>query len=1006
MSNFIPMVSESPPPLDEKTFDWGEDEEDFGTFTGADDSASEINISNNEYDSDYINDNVSTNKKNGKPVLNHHIGSDKSDNFADFKSFNESKIHTVSKPQVQKLPLTKDDHINNGNGVENTDSNLDGTVLPGGMKRDSDSGMFSTDISPIPVSEEGTIELNNCDKTVDSIDDDETDVVPELPTDTNVNDENIISVQQSPPELNSDVVHTDQSLCSKEENTGSTIPVSSVNVKSKASVDNLVDSDEEFDQYSSQALHSISKEAAHSSILYSHSVDKPENITQNNTLETDDNFVDFADFSDKTIKSSNWKSSDNKSNSVISNNEVEMELPSDSDTNSECITQSKPVEVIDTDKTRDNTADSVPPLKLKALEISSEDDDTSTTVNNVNINHSEEIDDQNSFVNDNIEKPEESKIVNNENSNDDEDDEFADFSKANETESLSVDNSNENDEIKDSENSAQEDDFTEFSSVQNDVSDNNSNIQTGDIVTSVVSNDDDDDFADFSSVSFSAKSVDNDQPQSNDCEKVVDNNNDDDDFADFSSATQPTVENNKTVSNDGDDDEFADFSSVTLPNKSQNNDDDFAEFSSANINSGSAVKSDSIKPMSVNYEEEDDDDFATQPTVENNKTVSNDDDDEFADFSSVTLPNKSQNDDDFAEFSRPNINSGSAVKLDSIKPMSDNYEEEDDDDFADFSGANVENQSLTKFEDKKDNFASFDQAKVVDEEDDWGKFDEDDDFDTGVTKQQVYKQPEAVKSQVNVVVQIDKLKTVLHACFNTNDDNIVKNQDISLLESLLVGSIYQQPTHINNGQNSEKKVLKQIYDYDNTNALIYQWKKSHSNDHLFKTLNIDTQNMFFGLKKQSVPLSVTSLTILEPIRGAIDSKKDKNIAALVEPNNTESIPPLQDMPPVEFDWDNSGLTNPLEAKTLDLDFMVLQENENSIKTGVFQSELLDAPRSSVKPMQPLEEILKNMKLTTTTAPTTVAKDENLSKEADTIINSLPLLSFMKSKVLMFRLQNS
>ncbi|KAK6182828.1 hypothetical protein SNE40_010421 [Patella caerulea] len=861
MSNFIPMVSESPPPLDEKTFEWGEDEEDFGTFTGANDSASELNVSNNKYDSDYINDNVS--KSNGNPVLNHHISSDESDSFADFKSFNESKIHTVSKPQVQKLPLTKDDHINNGNGVENTDSNLDGTVLPGGMKRDSDSGMFSTDISPIPVSEEGTIELNNCDKTVDSMDDDddddETDIVPELPTDTDVNGENIVSVQQSPPELNSDVVHTDKSLCSKKENTGSTIPVSSVDVKSKASVDNLVDSDEEFDQYSSQALHSISKEAAQSSILYSHSVNKPENITQNNTLETDDDFGDFADFSDKKIESSNWESSDNKSHSVISNNEVETELPSDSDTNSECITQSKSVEVIDTDKTRDNTADSVPPLNLKTLDISSEDDDTSTTVSNVNINHSEEIDDQNSFFDDNIEKPEESKIVTNENSNDDvDDDEFTDFSKANITESLSVNDSNENDEIKDSENSAQ----AEFSSVQNDVSDNNSNIQTDDIVTSVVSNDDDD-FADFSSVTFPAKSVDNDQSQSNDYEKVIDDNNDDDDdFADFSSAIQPKVENNKTVSNDGDDD-----------------------------------------------------------------------DDEFADFSSVTLPNKSQNDDDFAEFSSANINSGSAIKSDSIKHMSDNCEEDDDDDFADFSGANVENQGLTKFEDKKDNFASFDQAKVVDEEDDWGKFDEDDDFDTGVTKQQVYKQQEAVKSQVNVVVQIDKLKTVLHACFNTNDDNIEKNEDISLLESLLVGSIYQQPTHINNGQNSEKKVLKQIFDYDNTNALIYQWKKSHSNDHLFKTLNIDTQNMFFGLKKQSVPLSVTSLTILEPIRGAIDSKKDKNIAALVEPNNTESIPPLQDMPPVEFDWDNSGLTNPLEAKTLDLDFMVLQENENSIKTG-------------------------------------------------------------------------
>ena len=39
MSNFIPMVSSSPPPIDDSGGfdDWGDDD-DFGTFTGADDS--------------------------------------------------------------------------------------------------------------------------------------------------------------------------------------------------------------------------------------------------------------------------------------------------------------------------------------------------------------------------------------------------------------------------------------------------------------------------------------------------------------------------------------------------------------------------------------------------------------------------------------------------------------------------------------------------------------------------------------------------------------------------------------------------------------------------------------------------------------------------------------------------------------------------------------------------------------------------------------------------------
>ena len=41
MSNFIPIVSSSPPPMDDSGgFDhWEGDDDDFGTFTGADDSS-------------------------------------------------------------------------------------------------------------------------------------------------------------------------------------------------------------------------------------------------------------------------------------------------------------------------------------------------------------------------------------------------------------------------------------------------------------------------------------------------------------------------------------------------------------------------------------------------------------------------------------------------------------------------------------------------------------------------------------------------------------------------------------------------------------------------------------------------------------------------------------------------------------------------------------------------------------------------------------------------------
>ena len=41
MSGFIPMVSSSPPPMDEGGgFDWNEEDDDFGNFASADDSIS------------------------------------------------------------------------------------------------------------------------------------------------------------------------------------------------------------------------------------------------------------------------------------------------------------------------------------------------------------------------------------------------------------------------------------------------------------------------------------------------------------------------------------------------------------------------------------------------------------------------------------------------------------------------------------------------------------------------------------------------------------------------------------------------------------------------------------------------------------------------------------------------------------------------------------------------------------------------------------------------------
>ncbi|KAL3872556.1 hypothetical protein ACJMK2_035779 [Sinanodonta woodiana] len=185
-----------------------------------------------------------------------------------------------------------------------------------------------------------------------------------------------------------------------------------------------------------------------------------------------------------------------------------------------------------------------------------------------------------------------------------------------------------------------------------------------------------------------------------------------------------------------------------------------------------------------------------------------------------------------------------------------------------------------------------------------------------------------------------------------------------------------------------------IKDMDNTDALLYHWSESTWNRQLFSTLRIDTRNILFGKKKQSyVPLTPLEPTkILTP---AVVKTEDN-----FKPDPTQIT--TQEIPPAQFDWSSSGLVNPLAGanNNLNLDFLI-QDSETINKSSALESEfLVDYPSSITKPtLPPLENILASMKTTSTFKPTN--QNEALSKEAQHIIQSLPDLTFMKAKVLMF-----
>uniref|UniRef100_A0A3B4XC65 Aftiphilin clathrin-binding box domain-containing protein n=2 Tax=Seriola TaxID=8160 RepID=A0A3B4XC65_SERLL len=92
------------------------------------------------------------------------------------------------------------------------------------------------------------------------------------------------------------------------------------------------------------------------------------------------------------------------------------------------------------------------------------------------------------------------------------------------------------------------------------------------------------------------------------------------------------------------------------------------------------------------------------------------------------------------------------------------------------------------------------------------------------------------------------------------------------------------------------------------------------------------------------------------------------------------------LPPVQFDWSSSGLTNPLDG----VDPELYELTTAKLDPGGSGSRVADA---FARLMSTMEK--------TSTSTRKPRKDENLSEEAAKVIAGLPDLSFMQAKVLMF-----
>ncbi|KAI5707081.1 hypothetical protein M8J75_014248 [Diaphorina citri] len=195
---------------------------------------------------------------------------------------------------------------------------------------------------------------------------------------------------------------------------------------------------------------------------------------------------------------------------------------------------------------------------------------------------------------------------------------------------------------------------------------------------------------------------------------------------------------------------------------------------------------------------------------------------------------------------------------------------------------------------------------------------------------------------------------------------------------------------------SQDEAWRRLHDIENTPALSYQWSNSESNKALLTSLNIDTRNIIFGPRwKENVPRFAANLgySPLEP---------SKPGALKCDPHTGELSSPLQDhIPDAHFDWNGSGLTNPLEgcpSYLLHLDVVSLFDNlstpDHSTLAGPSKSsrQTLEEELSGPTFTSPLPPEVVQPRTTIPAKPT--ASSQELIINVEKFVDSLPNVGFM------------
>ncbi|XP_063172811.1 aftiphilin isoform X2 [Candoia aspera] len=198
------------------------------------------------------------------------------------------------------------------------------------------------------------------------------------------------------------------------------------------------------------------------------------------------------------------------------------------------------------------------------------------------------------------------------------------------------------------------------------------------------------------------------------------------------------------------------------------------------------------------------------------------------------------------------------------------------------------------------------------------------------------------------VVLLNRLERIFEACFPPVLVSEMK-EEIPPLNLLLEVSRKAERTVENLSERELLDVWAELQDIHDAYGLRYQWGGSHSNKKLLCSLGIDTRNILFtGNKKQPVivPMYAAGLGMLEPTKEPMKPiSAAEKIASI---GQTSAISPeinlctpdqLQEsLPPVQFDWSSSGLTNPLDG----VDPELYELTTSKLETSKTTSKVTDA----------------------------------------------------------------